>query len=646
MSSREGRRPRRPAGRLIPLAGIEARYLPYLRPFASLLAVSVALVFLVALLDILAPWPLKFIIDNVLGGQPYGGQAGQWFTALVGHDQRLAAAALGLAMLLLTVFQGLAGFAYEYLNGMIQERATYYLRNQVFDYVQRLPLQFFDEARLGDILKRVTEDSGKVMMALVGTLGEFLINGVKFSGFALVMLFINWRFSLIVLAYAPLLLFLYVTFRRNIRATAREARRQEGEMMNLTLETLGAIREVKAFGREAWQRERFEGHGRARIRSALRSIRWEASFSPVVDFIQAGSTAALIWYGIAQALQGQLSVGELLIFVAYLRDIYRPLRKFSKLSAVLQKAAASGDRLAKVLDADVSIVDRPDAIALGRARGRVRFDGVYFAYPGAPDRPVLQDIQLTVPAGQVVALVGSTGAGKSTLTSLLLRFYDVTAGRILVDGRDIRDIRVADWRRQVALVPQEPVLFARSIGDNIAYGCPEAAEDAIEAAARAANAHEFIRRLPAGYETVVGERGATLSGGQRQRVAIARALLRNAPILILDEPTAALDAASEAQVMSALRRLMRGRTTFIVAHRLSTVRNADHIVVLEGGRIVEAGDHATLCRQGGVYAGLLRLQQGDAAGKRRRPSAPIGAAAHPPSGRWPEQEDRGSWIRF
>ena len=607
---REKRRKRKDV-RYIPVIGVDMRYLRYLKPFSGLLTVSVILIVGVALLDIIAPWPLKFIIDNVLGGEPFVGPVGDWLTENVGTDQRVLTAVLGLVLLLITIFQGLIAFAYEYMNGLIQERATFLLRSEVFSHVQRLPLQFYDQSRLGDVLKRVTDDSGKIMAALVSSMGQFLVDSVKFIGFAIVMLFVNWRFSIIVLAYVPLLLFLYVTFRQNIRETARTARKQEGEMMNLTLETLGAIREVKAFGRESHQLAEFEKHGRDRIQSALRSIRWEASFSPIIDFIQAGSTAAVIWYGVSQVLIGQFTIGELLIFMSYLKDIYRPLRHFSKLAANMQKAAASGDRLGKVLDADMGIQDAPDAQPLRRARGEVVWQGVDFAYPSAPDQPILRGVDLQAQTGQVVALVGGTGAGKSTLTSLLMRFYDVSNGRILLDGRDIRTIKLDDLRQQFAIVPQESVLFARSVRDNIAYGRPDAGDDAIIAAANAANAHEFIQRLPDGYDTVIGERGNTLSGGQRQRIAIARALLCDAPILILDEPTAALDAESEELVMSALERLMQGRTTFIIAHRLSTIRDADLIVVLEQGQVVEQGRHDDLVRQNGYYGRLVDLQMGN-----------------------------------
>ncbi len=626
MQGEERTRKKRKGVRYVPFLDIDARYVRYLLPYGWLLLLCLILIVVVAGLGIVAPWPFKYIVDHVISGRPFTDAFGMWVADRLGDDQRLLAAAFGFMLLVVTVAQGGAAFAYEYLNGVIQERATHALRRHVFDHIQSLPLEYFDQNRVGDILKRITEDSGKIMVALVTSMADLLVNSIKFIGFAGVMFYLNWRFSIIVLAYVPLLFALYGTFRENIRITAREARTQEGEIMNLTLETLGAIREVKAFGREKEQLAQFESHERERVRSALRSIRWEASFSPVVDFIQAVSTAAVLWYGVSQMLIGQFTVGGLLIFIAYLKDMYSPLRKFSKLSVALQKAAVSGDRLGKVLDADIKMVDAPDARPLGRVKGEVVFEAVSFAYPSAPDKQIVEDVVLSFRPGEVVALVGGTGSGKTTLMNLLMRFYDVVDGRILLDGHDIRQVRVADLRRQFAIVPQESVLFAASIRDNIAYGDPSAPDEAIVAAAKAANAHDFILALPQGYATVVGERGGTLSGGQRQRLAIARAILRDAPILVLDEPTAALDAASEALVMGALERLIQGRTTLIIAHRLATVRKADKIVVLHQGRVQEVGSHEELLARGGYYAQLVRLQAGEVNGQEPFVFRPVGFA--------------------
>ena len=592
----------------VPLLGIDARYLGYLRPYRSLLMFTIILIFIVAGLEALAPWPIKIVVDIVLKQEAFTSELGQQLLNGVGGDRRLLAAILGLALLGVTLLQGLATFTYEYIDGLIKERSAVHLQADAFRHMQQLSIHYFNRKRQGGILKRVNDDASRVMTALVSSLGDFLLNTVMFLGFAAIMMILNRRFSFIVLAYVPLLLYVFITFRRKIRATAKEARVYEGEMMNLTLETLGAIREVKAFGQETGQQGKFESKGRDRLQAGLRSLRWDASFDPIIDFIQALSTATVIWYGVSQVLSNAMTVGDLLVFLSYMKSMYSPLRKFSRLTADVQKAAAGGDRLAELLDTKVDIEELPDAVPLSRVRGEIAFHHVQFAYPEATSQPVLRDLNLRANPGEVVALVGHTGAGKSTIVNLLLRFYDLTGGQITLDGHDLRTLRLTDLRRQIAVVPQEPVLFAASVRENIAFGRPDANEQELIRAARAANAHEFICRLPDGYDSLLGERGATLSGGQRQRLAIARALLRDAPILILDEPTAALDAVSEKLVMGALERLMRGRTTFIIAHRLSTIRKADQIIVLEYGKIIEQGTHLELLGRNGTYAQMVQLQ--------------------------------------
>jgi len=592
----------------IPLLDLDMRYLRYLLPYSGHLAFGLLTILGVTALDLVSPWPLKFIVDNVIGGRPLGDPLSRAIADAFGDDPRLLSAFFGLLIIVFAALSGLFSFMYDYMRGMIQARTSFHLRSDAFAHLQNLSLQFHDRSPTGEALSRVNSDAGQTMEALISASGELVVNALKFAGIAGVMLFVNWRFSVIALAYAPLLLFLFSAFRRNIKASAKTARAAAGKMVSVTAETLSAIRIVQAFGREDDERHRFDQHGATRLQAELRAARWEASFEPVVDVIKAAGTAAVIWFGVAEILADQLTVGELLIFLSYLTTFYSPLKRFSKLAGVLQKATVSGERLSELLDNDQVIRDAPGAIALARAQGRVDFERVSFAYNHGS--PVLSDVAFTALPGQTIGLVGSTGTGKTTIANLLLRFYDVTGGRVLLDGVDIRKIRLRDFRRQFALVPQEPILFAASVRDNIAYGKPHAQMAEIIAAARAANAHAFISKMPEGYATLVGERGVLLSGGQRQRLAIARALLCDAPILILDEPTAALDAAAEREVMEALERLMRGRTTCVIAHRLSTIRSADLILVLDNGKIVERGRHADLMARGGKYADLVRLQSG------------------------------------
>jgi ATP-binding cassette, subfamily B, bacterial len=405
-------------------------------------------------------------------------------------------------------------------------------------------------------------------------------------------LLIDWQFALVSLLVVPALMVVVIRFRRRVKQIAREVRSNEGAIASLAQEVLSSIRVVKAFGQEDREHARFVVQARAQVDAQVRSATWQALFSLCVNLVTTLGVAVALGYGGVRVMRGELTLGEVLVFIQYLNTLYSPLRQFGRLASVVQTASASAERIDELFQAATEVPESPTAVALNRVRGTIAFEQVWFGYDLA--RPVLCGVDLHIGAGEVVAVLGPTGAGKSSLVSLIPRFYDPGRGRVLLDGQDLRTLRLRSLRQQISLVLQEPFLFSGSIFENIAYGRPGASSRAVLEAASAANADEFIERLPEGYDTPVGERGVTLSGGQRQRIAIARALLMDTPILILDEPTSAIDRDSEAVIMQALRRLIHGRTVIIISHRESATALAERVVVLRNGSIVESGRRATL----------------------------------------------------
>jgi subfamily B ATP-binding cassette protein MsbA len=480
------------------------------------------------------------------------------------------------------------------------------LRLTLYHHIQRLSLSFHDQSQTGDLLGRVTSDIDAIQSFITSGLLGALINSLTLVGMVCVMFYVNWRFTLIALSVAPVLFAVVYSYTRRIKKAAREVRKKESEMVSVMQEVLSSIRVVKAFAREDYEERRLQEESLETVEMALRARSLKAKLSPFVDIIVAIGTALVLWFGARMALEGTLSAGSLIVFIFYLGKMYKPMQELSKMTDAYSKASVGYERIREVLDTDREVKDLPGSRRAPYFKGKIDLERVSFSYQ--PDVPVLKDVNLNIEPGQVAALVGPTGAGKTTIISLIPRFYDPTSGVLKIDGYDVRRFKQKSLRQQISLVLQETILFHGPIWNNIAYGKPGATRGEIFRAAELANAHEFIDKMPEGYNTIVGERGVTLSGGQRQRIAIARAIIRDTPILILDEPSSGLDAASEKLVFEALDRLMENRTTIVIAHRLATVRRANIIFVVKDGAIVERGTHEELLRSGGLYSELYEIQ--------------------------------------
>jgi ATP-binding cassette subfamily B protein len=593
------------------------RLMSYARPhWRGLVVVAVTMAVTVAL-DVLRPWPTKILVDHVLGTEPLTRALGDFLAWLPGPGSTaglLFWACIGTVLIFAA--RAVVGMVNAAASVTLGQRMVYDLAADTFGHAQRLSLLYHSRRQLGDLVHRVTVDSYCLQVLIASTLLPLLQSLLTLGA----MFFIMWRLeptlTLISLSVVPFLVVLIWIFGRPMKDLGRRRRDLEGRLMAQVEQTLGAIPAVQAFTREDRESERFRNTADEAVAAYQRSTAVDLWFKSLVGLVTAAGTAGIMWLGATYALEGRVSVGTILVFLAYLACLYEPLNSVVYTASLVQYAAAGGDRVREVLDTPADVLDAPDSRAV-RLRGDVHFDEVSFAYGSAP---VLKGVSLEARPGEVIAIVGPTGAGKTTLVNLLLRFFDPSAGRVTVDGHDLRQLKVRSLREQVAIVLQEPFLFPLSVADNLSYGRPSATREEIIAAAEAANADAFIRRLPDGYDTVIGERGATLSGGEKQRLAIARALLKDAPILILDEPTSALDARTETLLLEALERLMEGRTTFIIAHRLSTIRNADRIVVLEAGQIVEEGRHEELLKQGGLYTKLYHQQMGLARDEEPQPS--------------------------
>ena len=570
------------------------RYLgPYWRP---LLATS-ALILVHTALELLPPLFQRQIIDDVIG--------------------RRDLSRLGILIALLVAVYAvseLMDFGDQYLRHTLGERFLFDLRVRIYDHLQRLSLSFFERTSTGELMSRVSNDVNALEQFVTHGVILITVDALRLAGAAAVLLALEWRLALVVLIPVPIMAFGLRYFNRRARPIYRRVRDRLGDVNARLQDDLAGIRVIQAFGQEDAELARFSAVSEGYYRERVRAIRTWSTFFPAMFFLSALGGVAVLGLGAQMVIAGQLTLGTLVAFLAYIISFYDPLRRLTEVDNTFQQAIAAADRIFELLDEMPEIPEAADAVVLDKVAGKVVFDDVHFRYgENAPvantgQKEVLHDVEFQMAPGEVVALVGPSGAGKTSIANLLCRFYDPTHGRVLVDGHDLRAVQVRSLRRQVAVVLQDTFLFNASVRENLLYGKPDATEEELIAATRAAYAHDFIVEMPAGYDTEIGERGVKLSGGQRQRLALARAILADPRILILDEATSSVDAEAEYLIQQALEEVLKGRTALVIAHRLSTIRNADKIIALEGGRIREVGNHRELVARGGLYSQLYQRQ--------------------------------------
>ncbi len=538
------------------------------------------------------PWIIKNIVDQVLQDK---------------NVERLTY--IALSIIVVFILRGFFSYGQHYLMSYVGQRVVIDMRQQAFEKLQRLPMSFYDKNKTGTIMSYVTNDVSALQTALVDNVVELVTESVVLVASIAAMIYLDWKLFLFTAATFPFVLLFIDYFGKKIRKSGAQIQSVVADITSVLQESVSSARVVKSFVREDYEIQRFGKENMDNFYANMKNVRLNAILTPVIELVAAIGVTAILWYGGNSVIKGYITAGSLVAFLTYAVNISNPIKRLSKVIAAIQKALAAAQRVYDLLDLPETVQNAEGAVELPPVQGVVEFKYVDFAYNEG--EPILADINFASQPGQVVAFVGPSGAGKSTIASLLPRFYDITGGEITIDGYDIRKVTLQSLREQVGIVPQETLLFNGSVYDNILYGRLDATKEEVEAAAKAANAHDFIMELPNGYESMLGDRGVNISGGQRQRIAIARAILKNPKILILDEATSALDTEAERVVQEALDRLMVGRTSFVIAHRLSTVKNADQILVLDKGRIIESGSHDELLALGGLYAHLYQIQYRD-----------------------------------
>lgn len=565
------------------------RLLQYMRPYLKQLFLAIICIIIAAGCNLYLPWIIKDMIDKVLAEKDM---------------MMLNVICVGIVVVFLV--RGIFYYGQSYLVSYIGQKVIIDVREVMFRKFQRMPMAYFDKHQTGETMSFITNDVAAIQSALVDQLIEMVTEGSILIGSIAMMLYLDWKLSLLTLVVIPLVGQAMKIFGRKIKRNGTVIQERMADITSLLQESISAIRVVKSFVREKYETDRFQRQNQLNFQAAMKNVQLTSLLTPTVEFLAAVSVTFIVWFGGYEVVNNEMTAGALVAFLTYAVNLANPVKRLSRVYGNLQRAMAAVDRVFAVIDLEEPIHDKPDAKKLPEIAGAVKLDKVSFEYKKGV--PALSDVTLEARPGQMIAFVGPSGAGKSTIANLIPRFYEITEGAISIDGQDIRDVTVASLREQIGIVPQETVLFSTTVRENIRYGRLDATDEEVEAAAKAANADEFIQNLPQGYDTKIGERGMNLSGGQRQRMAIARAILKNPRILILDEATSALDTESEKIVQAALDKLMVGRTSFVIAHRLSTIFNADQIFVIDGGKVREHGTHEELLKRNGLYSYLYNIQ--------------------------------------
>ena len=576
-----------------------------LQPYRLHLIAILAAMIVETIANLAAPWPLKVIIDDVAGHGHSSPVFSRIESALAGTQKMNLAVIMALSFLLIAIIGAVAGYIDNYITESVGQRVAHDLRMRTYHHLQRLSLSYYDTHATGGILSTITTDIQTVQSFASSSTLDILVDLLTIVSMLGLMFWLNWDFTLIALGVTPILLIFVFRFKKAVKKATREVRKQQSEIVSVVQQNLGSMQVIQAFGLQDHQEKELGTVSQAVIDAALKARRVKSLLSPIVSIVGAACTAVVLWRGAWLTVNEVMTVGALTVFLAYLTKFFKPVKDLATSTNAIAQVAVAVDRIEEVLDADNLIVERDDPVEIKNVAGKIEFSNVSFGYT---EKPILSNLNFTIDAGQFIGIVGPTGAGKSTVVSLIPRFYDPLLGSIKIDGVDVRDMKLSHLRDQIGYVLQDTVLFRATVAENIAFGRPGASEDEIIAAAKLANAHEFIMQMPGGYRAMVGERGSTLSGGQRQRIGIARVMIRNSPILLLDEPTAALDTESERLVVDALERLMDGKTVIAIAHRLSTIRDADRIMVISRGTVAEMGSHDELMAADGIYAALHSAQ--------------------------------------